>query len=72
MESLLNFESNGMIVAIFWAFATSRPPCTAAGGGGPVTGRRHSGKVPRGRIISSSRGSWKLWSDSQTVRPNTV
>ncbi|KDP47060.1 hypothetical protein JCGZ_10787 [Jatropha curcas] len=55
LDSLRNLESGGGNLAIFWARSTFRPPCTAAGGGISVTGRRHSGEALRGRILFSSR-----------------
>ncbi|KDP45638.1 hypothetical protein JCGZ_17245 [Jatropha curcas] len=55
MDSLVNFELNDVIVANFWERMIFRPPCTAAGGSGPVTGRRHSGEAPRDRMLFSLR-----------------
>ncbi|KDP23819.1 hypothetical protein JCGZ_00112 [Jatropha curcas] len=58
LRSLHDFEHFGVWVAQFWLFGFLWSPCMAAGGGAPPTSRRHSGKVPRGKNISSSCGSW--------------
>ncbi|KDP33404.1 hypothetical protein JCGZ_06975 [Jatropha curcas] len=50
MDSLVNFESDGMIVVQFWASTTSRPSWMAT----TAAVRRLSGDASRGRIISSS------------------
>ncbi|KDP44748.1 hypothetical protein JCGZ_01248 [Jatropha curcas] len=55
IESLVDFESSSVIVVNFWAVCRFRPPCTAFGGNGPVTGRRHSGEASRDRTLFSSR-----------------
>ncbi|KDP27541.1 hypothetical protein JCGZ_20106 [Jatropha curcas] len=55
LDSSQKFKSGGGSLAIFWARPTFWPPRTAVGGGGPMTGRRHSGEAPRDRILFSSR-----------------